>query len=127
MKNIGSRITVLLLLLIVGFSFSSCELDGPLAMYKIVVNENPLKIPGEIMNNVDSVNVELSKKPCEKDYAIAQFKGVCTDMQRYFDDNRGKLIWSSFSFDVCLHNMSSHEGGPEGLLVDTHTINYYSE
>lgn len=127
MKNVGSRIAILLVLFVAAFSFSSCELDGPLAIYKIVVNENPLKIPGEIMNNVDSVNVELSGKPCEKDYALAKLKGVSTDMQRYFDDNRGKLIWSSFTFDVCLYNMSSHEGGPEGLLVDTHTITYYAE
>lgn len=127
MKNVGSRIAILLVLFVAAFSFSSCELDGPLAIYKIVVNENPLKIPGEIMNNVDSVNVELSGKPCEKDYALAKLKGVSTDMQRYFDDNRGKLIWSSFTFDVCLYNMSSHEGGPEGLLVDTRTITYYAE
>lgn len=127
MKNVGSRIVILLVLFVAAFSFSSCELDGPLAIYKIVVNENPLKIPGEIMNNVDSVNVELSGKPCEKDYALAKLKGVSTDMQRYFDDNRGKLIWSSFTFDVCLYNMSSHEGGPEGLLVDTRTITYYAE
>lgn len=127
MKNVGSRIAILLVLFVAAFSFSSCELDGPLAIYKIVVNENPLKIPGEIMNNVDSVNVELSAKPCEKDYALAKLKGVSTDMQRYFDDNRGKLIWSSFTFDVCLYNMSSHEGGPEGLLVDTRTITYYAE
>lgn len=127
MKNVGSRIAIMLVLFVAAFSFSSCELDGPLAIYKIVVNENPLKIPGEIMNNVDSVNVELSGKPCEKDYALAKLKGVSTDMQRYFDDNRGKLIWSSFTFDVCLYNMSSHEGGPEGLLVDTRTITYYAE
>lgn len=126
MKNIVSRITTLLLL-IAGVSFCSCELDGPLAIYKIVVNENPLMIPGEIISNIDSCNVEFTQKPCEKDYALAKYKSICYDLQKYYDEHRGKLIWNSFCFDVCLHNMSSHEGGPEGLLIDTKTITYYAE
>ncbi|MBO7279915.1 MAG: hypothetical protein J6V00_01995 [Bacteroidaceae bacterium] len=127
MRTLINKVSFFLLLSIAGIALASCELDGPLAIYKIVVNENPLKIQTEIMANVDSVNYEFAQRPCEKDYAVAKFKSVCADMQRYFDENRGKLIWSSFSFDVCLYNMSSHDGGPEGLLVDTRTIDYCSE
>ena len=121
------RVVFLLLLSVSGVFITSCELDGPLAIYKIVVNENPMKIPSEIMSSVDSVNYEFSQKACEKDYGIAKFKSVCNEMQMYFEVNRGKLIWNSFSFDVCLYNMSGQGGGPEGLLVDTRTISYFSE
>ena len=111
-------------MLVASFMFTSCELDGPLAVYKIVVNESSIMLPNEILYDVSTIKNEFENKPCEEDYAVSRFRQVCKDLQNYYDNNSGELIWGSFTFDVCLYNLSSYEGGPEGLLVEQEFISY---
>gem|GEM_PF-5755123 len=65
--------------------------------------------------------------PCEKDDAIKCFNAFCNNLQAYYDDNRGKLIWDDLKFEICLYNTTSGEGVGEGELVTSRIISYLCE
>ena len=127
MKKIKYNIAVCMFLLFATSLFVSCELDGPIAIYKIVINVNQSMLPSDVVRNVAAINEDFGNNPCEKDFAVSQFREVCNELQAFYDYNRGELIWDDFSFDVCLYNISSYEGGTEGLLVEHMIISYSSK
>lgn len=113
-----------IVLVFVTLVFFSCELDGPVSHYKIVVNDRLMYIPQENILEIETVNKEFAAVPCEKGEAIERFNEVCSNLQNYYDDNRGLLIWDNLIFEICLYNTTSDKGIGEGLLVKSHIITY---
>ena len=125
-KKIKQYIKALLVAL-VPLAFASCELDGPLSHFEIVVNERLTYLPPETLKELTVVNSDFKANPCEKEYAVACFDKLCNDLQRYYDENQGKLIWSDLSFDIALYNKTNYQGTGEGLLVKNRVITYSNE
>ena len=125
-KKIKQYIKVLLVAL-VPLAFTACEINGPMSHYEIVVNEKMTFLPIESIVEVETVNKEFAAVPCEKDEAIERFNEVCSNLQNYYDENRGLLIWDNLNFEMCLYNTTSDKGIGEGLLVKSRIITYYSK
>lgn len=125
-KKIKQYIKALLVAL-VPLAFASCEINGPLAHYKVIVNEKMIYIPADIQLQLAELNREFSTVPYEKKDAIERFDDFCYSLQSYYDDNQGMLIWSDLVFDVSLYNTTSDKGTGEGLLVKSHIITYHSK
>ena len=121
------KIILTIVLLCVTLLFASCELDGPVSHYKIVVNDRLMYIPQENILEIETVNKEFAAVPCEKDEAIERFNEVCSNLQNYYDENRGLLIWDNLNFEMCLYNTTSDKGIGEGLLVKSRIITYRCE
>ena len=127
MKGKISNLLLIMLAAIVPLAFTSCELDGPLSHYKIVVNDRLDYLPRESVLEIDAANKELSSVPYEKDDAIERFDIVCNNLQNYYDMHRGALIWDNLSFEVCLYNTTNGKGVGEGQLVKSRVITYRCE
>lgn len=125
-KKIKQYIKALLVAL-VPLAFASCEINGPLAHYKVIVNEKMIYIPADMQLQLAELNREFSTVPYEKKDAIERFDDFCYSLQSYYDDNQGMLIWSDLVFDVSLYNTTSDKGTGEGLLVKSHIITYHSK
>lgn len=125
-KKIKQYIKALLVAL-VPLAFASCEINGPLAHYKVIVNEKMIYIPSDMQLQLAELNREFSTVPYEKKDAIERFDDFCYSLQSYYDDNQGMLIWSDLVFDVSLYNTTSDKGTGEGLLVKSHIITYHSK
>ena len=125
-KKIKQYIKVLLVAL-VPLAFAACEINGPLAHYKVIVNEKMIYIPSDMQLQLAELNRELSTVPYEKKDAIERFDDFCYSLQSYYDDNQGMLIWSDLVFDVSLYNTTSDKGTGEGLLVKNRIITYRCE
>ena len=125
-KKIKQYIKALLVAL-VPLAFASCEINGPLAHYKVVVNEQMIYIPVDMQLQLAELNREFKTVPYEKKDAIERFDDFCYSLQSYYDDNQGLLIWSDLVFDVSLYNTTSDKGTGEGLLVKSHIITYHSK
>ncbi len=106
-------------------AFTSCELDGPVAHYQIVVNDRLTYLPQESLLELETLNKELATTPCEKDDAIKRFNAFCNNLQAYYDENRGKLIWDNLKFEICLYNTTSDKGVGDGELVTSRIITYF--
>lgn len=125
-KKIKQYIKALLVAL-VPLAFASCEINGPLAHYKVIVNEKMIYIPADMQLQLAELNRELTTVPYEKKDAIERFDDFCYSLQSYYDDNQGMLIWGNLVFDVSLYNTTSDKGTGEGLLVKSHIITYHSK
>lgn len=125
-KKIKQYIKALLVAL-VPLAFASCEINGPLAHYKVIVNEKMIYIPADMQLQLAELNREFSTVPYEKKDAIERFDDFCYSLQSYYDDNQGMLIWGNLVFDVSLYNTTSDKGTGEGLLVKSHIITYHSK
>jgi hypothetical protein len=125
-KKIKQYIKALLVAL-VPLAFASCEINGPLAHYKVVVNEKMIYIPSDMQLQLAELNREFKTVPYEKKDAIERFDDFCYSLQSYYDDNQGMLIWGNLVFDVSLYNTTSDKGTGEGLLVKSHIITYHSK
>ena len=125
-KKIKQYIKVLLVAL-VPLAFASCEINGPLSHYEIVINEKMIYIPADKQLQLAELNRELATVPYEKKDAIEIFDEFCYSLQSYYDDNQGMLIWSDLIFDVSLYNTTNYQGIGEGLLVKSHIITYRCE
>lgn len=125
-KKIKQYIKALLVAL-VPLAFASCEINGPLAHYKVIVNEKMIYIPADMQLQLAELNREFSTVPYEKKDAIERFDDFCYSLQSYYDDNQGMLIWGNLVFDVSLYNTTSGKGTGEGLLVKSHIITYHSK
>lgn len=123
MKNVF----LTLLLAFVSLAFTSCELDGPLSHYRIVVNDRLMYIPQENIVEIETVNENFAAFPCEKSEAIECFNKVCSNLQNYYNKNQGLLIWGNLSFEMCLYNTTSDKGVGEGLLIKSCLITYSCE
>ena len=115
---------MLMLAALVPLTFVSCELNGPLSIYEIVVNDNINYLPPETRNEIAELNQEFATNAREKEYALARFDKICNELQAYYDENRGKLIWDDLNFDISLYNTSNYRGTGEGLLVKSRIITY---
>ena len=125
-KKIKQYIKALLVALL-PLAFASCEINGPLAHYKVVVNEQMIYIPSDMQLQLAELNRELATVPYEKKDAIERFDEFCYSLQSYYDDNQGLLIWNDLVFDVSLYNTTSDKGTGEGLLVKSRIIRYSNE
>ena len=125
-KKIKQYIKALLVAL-VPLAFASCEINGPMSHYEIVINEKMIYIPADMQLQLAELNRELSTVPYEKKDAIERFDDFCYSLQSYYDDNRGLLIWDNLNFEICLYNTTSDKGIGEGLLVKSHIITYHSK
>lgn len=125
-KRIKQYIKVLLVAL-VPLAFTACEINGPMSHYEIVVNEQMTFLPIESILEVETVNREFAAVPCEKVDAIERFDKFCNNLQNYYDEKRGALIWGDLNFDVCLYNKTNYNGKGEGLLVKSRVITYRCE
>ena len=113
-----------ILVAILPLAFTSCKLDGPMAHYKIVVNDRLDYLPLESILELEALNKELSVVPYQKIDAVELFENYCNALQAYFDENHGKLIWDNLNIDLCLYNTTSYKGVGEGLLVESRVITY---
>lgn len=127
MEKIIKAVIKVMLVALVPLTFASCELDGPLSYYEIVVNEKMIYLPVESADEIEKANKELSTVPCEKDDAIERFERICSDLQNYYDEKRGKLIWGDLNFDISLYNKTNYNGVGEGVLVKSRVITYRSD
>ena len=84
-------------------------------------------IPQENKLEIETVNKDFAAVPYEKDEAIERFNEVCSNLQNYYDENRGLLIWDNLNFEMCLYNTTSDKGIGEGLLVKSRIITYRSK
>lgn len=125
-KKIKQYIKALLVALL-PLAFAACEINGPLAHYKVVVNEQMIYIPSNMQLQLAELNKELATVPYEKKDAIERFDEFCYSLQSYYDDNQGLLIWNDLVFDVSLYNTTSDKGTGEGLLVKSCIIRYSNE
>ena len=125
-KKIKQYIKVLLVAL-VPLAFASCEINGPLSHYEIVINEQMIYIPSDMQLQLADLNREMAAVPREKKDAIELFDEFCYSLQSYYDDNQGMLIWSDLIFDVSLYNTTNYQGIGEGLLVKSRIITYRCE
>ena len=125
-KKIKQYIKVLLVAL-VPLAFASCEINGPLAHYKVIVKGKMIYIPSDMQLQLAELNREFSTVPYEKKDAIERFDDFCYSLQSCYDDNQGMLIWSDLVFDVSLYNTTSDKGTGEGLLVKNRIITYRCE
>ena len=108
-------------------AFTSCELDGPVAHFTISVNDRLTYLPQESITEMAALNDDFATTPCEKDDAIKRFNAFCNNLQAYYDENRGKLIWDDLKFEICLYNTTSGKGVGEGELVASYIISYLCE
>ena len=108
-------------------AFTSCEVDGPMAHYKVVVNDRLDYLPHESVLELNALNEELASVPFEKDDAIGRFNKYCSNLQNYFDENRGELIWDNLNIELCLYNTTSGKGVGEGQLVKSRIVTYRCE
>ncbi len=127
MKGKIRNMLLIMLAAIVPLAFTSCELDGPLSHFKIVVNDRLDYLPMENILEIEAMNKELSSVPYEKDDAIKCFDKVCDSLQGYYDEHRGALIWDNLDFEVCLYNTTNGKGTGEGQLVKSRVITYRCE
>ncbi len=118
---------MVMLVAVMPLTFTSCEINGPLAHYEIVINEQMIFIPSDFQLQLADINREMAAVPCEKKDAIERFDGYCNGLQSYFDEKQGKLIWGDMVFDVSLFNTTSYQGVGEGLLVKNRIITYRCE
>ena len=125
-KKIKQYIKALLVAL-VPLAFASCEINGPLSHYEIVINEQMIYIPSDMQLQLADLNREMAAVPREKKDAIELFDEFCYSLQSYYDDNQGVLIWSDLIFDVSLYNTTNYQGIGEGLLVKSRIITYRCE
>lgn len=125
-KKIKQYIKALLVALL-PLAFASCEINGPLAHYKVVVNEQMIYIPSDMQLQLAELNRELATVPYEKKDAIERFDEFCYSLQSYYDDNQGLLIWNDLVFDVSLYNTTSDKGVGEGQLVKSRIVTYRCE
>lgn len=125
-KKIKQYIKVLLVALL-PLAFTSCEVDGPMAHYKVVVNDRLDYLPHESVLELNALNGELASVPFEKDDAIGRFNKYCSNLQNYFDENRGELIWDNLNIELCLYNTTSGKGVGEGQLVKSRIVTYRCE
>lgn len=125
-KKIKQYIKALLVAL-VPLAFASCEINGPLSHYEIVINEQMIYIPSDMQLQLADLNREMAAVPREKKDAIELFDEFCNSLQSYYDDNQGVLIWSDLVFDVSLYNTTNYQGIGEGLLVKSRIITYRCE
>ena len=116
-----------MLVTLMSSAFTSCELDGPVAHYLIVVNDRLTYLPQESIAEMEVLNDDFATTPCEKDDAIKRFNILCNNLQAYYNENRGKLIWDNLSFEICLYNTTSDKGVGEGELVTSRIISYLCE
>lgn len=124
------KIKNMLLIMLAAFlplAFTSCEVDGPMAHYKVVVNDRLDYLPHESVLELNALNEELASVPFEKDDAIGRFNKYCSNLQNYFDENRGELIWDNLNIELCLYNITSGKGVGEGQLVKSRIVTYRCE
>lgn len=124
------KIKNMLLIMLAAFlplAFTSCEVDGPMAHYKVVVNDRLDYLPHESLLELNALNEELASVPFEKDDAIGRFNKYCSNLQNYFDENRGELIWDNLNIELCLYNTTSGKGVGEGQLVKSRIVTYRCE
>lgn len=124
------KIKNMLLIMLAAFlplAFTSCEVDGPMAHYKVVVNDRLDYLPHESVLELNALNEELASVPFEKDDAIGRFNKYCSNLQNYFDENRGELIWDNLNIELCLYNTTSGKGVGEGQLVRSRIVTYRCE
>lgn len=91
------------------------------------VNDRLTYLPQESVTEMAALNENFAATPCEKDDAIKRFNAFCNNLQAYYDDNRGKLIWDDLKFEICLYNTTSGKGVGEGELVTSRIISYLCE
>ena len=127
MKGLVNKFIKVMLVAIVPLAFASCEINGPLAHYQIVVNDRLTYLPADIQTELSAINSEFAAIPCERKDAIERFDKFCYSLQSYYDENEGKLLWTDLAIDICLYNKTSYEGKGEGLLVKSHIITYNSK
>ena len=108
-------------------AFTSCELDDPMAHFIISVNDRLTYLPQESVMEMAALNDYFATTPCEKDYAIKLFNAFCNNLQAYYDEKRGKLIWDDLKFEICLYNTTSGKGVGEGELMASRIISYLCE
>ena len=118
---------MVMLVTIMSPAFTSCELDGPVAHFTVSVNDRLTYLPQESITEMAALNEDFAATPCEKDDAIKRFNAFCNNLQAYYDDNRGKLIWDDLKFEICLYNTTSGKGVGEGELVTSRIISYLCE
>ena len=123
MKNIF----MVMLVTLMSPAFTSCELDGPVAHFVVSVNDRLTYLPQESIAEMAALNEDFAANPCEKDDAIKRFNAFCNNLQAYYDDNRGKLIWDDLKFEICLYNTTGGEGVGEGELMTSRIISYLCE
>lgn len=124
------KIKNMLLIMLAAFlplAFTSCEVDGPMAHYKVVVNDRLDYLPHESVLELNALNEKLASVPFEKDDAIGRFNKYCSNLQNYFDENRGELIWDNLNIELCLYNTTSGKGVGEGQLVRSRIVTYRCE
>ena len=126
MKRTIKNILFAMLVALLPLAFASCELDSPMAHYKVVVNDRLDYLPHESVIELEALNEELASVPYEKDDAVGRFNKYCSNLQNYFDENRGKLIWDDLNIELCLYNTTSDKGVGEGQLVISRIITYRS-
>ena len=124
MKTEIKNILFVMLAALLPLAFTSCELDGPLAHFKIVVNDRLDYLPHESVLELETLNNELASVPYEKEDALECFNKYCNRLQGYYDENRGNLIWDDLNIELCLYNTTSDKGVGEGLLVKSRVITY---
>ena len=117
----------IILVALLPLAFTSCEVDGPMAHYKVVVNDRLDYLPHESVLELNALNEELASVPFEKDDAIGRFNKYCSNLQNYFDENRGELIWDNLNIELCLYNTTSGKGVGEGQLVKSRIVTYRCE
>lgn len=116
-----------MLVALLPLAFASCELDGPRAHYKVVVNDRLDYLPHESVLELEALNEELASVPYEKEDAVDTFNRYCNSLQNYYDESRGKLVWDNLDIELCLYNITSDKGVGEGLLVKSRIISYRCE
>lgn len=127
MKGKIKNMLLIMLAALVPLAFTSCEVDGPMAHYKVVVNDRLDYLPHESVLELNALNEELASVPFEKDDAIGRFNKYCSNLQNYFDENRGELIWDNLNIELCLYNTTSGKGVGEGQLVRSRIVTYRCE
>lgn len=113
-----------ILVLALPLAFTSCEIDGPMAHYKIVVNDRLDYLPRESVIELESLNAELATVPYQKNDVIELFNNYCNGLQSYFDEHRGELIWDNLNIEISLYNTTNDKGVGEGLLVESRVVTY---
>lgn len=116
-----------MLVALLPLAFASCELDGPRAHYKVVVNDRLDYLPHESVLELEALNEELASVPYEKEDAVVTFNRYCNSLQNYYDESRGKLVWDNLYIELCLYNITSDKGVGEGLLVKSRIVSYRCE
>lgn len=127
MKTQMNKMFFIMLVALLPLAFTSCEVDGPMAHYKVVVNDRLDYLPHESVLELNALNEELASVPFDKDDAIGRFNKYCNNLQNYFDENRGQLIWDDLNIELCLYNTTSGKGVGEGQLVKSRIITYRCE